>query len=500
MSVTQSSSHQKTVMTKPPVVVILGHVDHGKSSLLEAIRDDFRITAKESGGITQHIGAYQAEYRGHRMTFLDTPGHEAFSAMRSRGARVADVAILVVAADDGVKPQTAEAIRVIEETKLPFVIAITKTDKPESNPDRVRQQLAEKGVYTEKYGGKVSEVLTSATQKTGIQDLLEMVLLVAEIEELKCDPRGLGRGIVVESFLDAKRGPATTILVRDGHVVVGDTIGTSSSVGKIRILEDFQGVTLKEALPGMPALVIGFEASPAVGEEFSIYTSEGEARTARVETALAPSPVLATSEGASLTIILKADVGGSLEAIQEQLAHIPQGKVILQTALAGVGDVTEADVKHAQGTGALIIAFRVKGRSDVIDLANRNGIAIERFDIIYELIERIRSLMESRVAPEVVREEVGELRVLAVFSAEKKNQIIGGKVTKGEVRKGCLAEIVRDGEAVGKGKVKNVQQGKVNVSSARKGEECGLMLEGGGSVQEGDTLRFGTEEVRQGGL
>lgn len=494
----QASSHTKDTVTKPPVVVILGHVDHGKSSLLEAIKDDFRITAKESGGITQHIGAYQAEYQEKIITFLDTPGHEAFSAMRFRGTKVADIGILVVASDDGIKPQTLEAIRIIQEANLPFFVAMTKTDKPESNPDRVRRQLAEQGVLTETYGGQVLEVLTSAIKKTGIQDLLDMVLLVAEMEQLRCNPLERGRGIVIESFLDSRRGPAATILVQDGSVHLGDVVGTSGVIGKAKILEDFQGSAVEEAVPGMPALVIGFEEAPHVGDEFFVYANEEEARAERKESAL--SVMAETPGGEALTIILKADVVGSLEAIRQMFAGIPQGKVALQVSLAGVGDITEGDVKHAQGTMARIIAFRVKEKSGVRELAERSSVMIEKFEIIYELVQRVRELMENKVAPEVVRKNIGELAVLAVFFAEKEQQIVGGKVVKGEVYKGVLVEIVREGEVVGKGKVKNVQQSKVDVSLVERGEECGLMFQGAQLVQAGDRLRFFTEEVRQEGL
>ena len=303
------------IVTRPPVVVILGHVDHGKSSLLEAIYESFKIVAKESGGITQHIGAYVAQFEGKPITFIDTPGHEAFSALRSRGAKIADIAVLVVAADDGVKSQTKEAIKEVKKAKLPMVVAFNKIDKPEANVERVKQQLSEEGVVVESYGGKVPEVATSAVSKQGIQELLETILLMAELEELKANETTLAKGVVIESYLDSRRGAAATLLVKEGTLTPGSFIGTRSSFGKTRIVEDFEGHAMEKVYPSFPCLVIGFQKPPQVGEEFEVFLSEEDARAFVTPTNIV-LPQSEVKEGLpTLDIILKVDVVGSLEVL-----------------------------------------------------------------------------------------------------------------------------------------------------------------------------------------
>ena len=316
---------EKRATIRPPIVVVLGHVDHGKSSLLEAIREDFRITSKESGGITQHIGAYQVDFQGKKLTFIDTPGHEIFSAMRSRGAKVADIAILVVAADESVKPQTVEAIEQIKKAGIPMVVAINKIDKPEANPQRVKQELSQHGVMVESYGGNVPSVETSSTSKRGIKELLEMILLVAEIEDLEVKEDHPGEGVVVESFMDEKRGPTATVLVQSGAVKLGDFIGTLTAGGKIRILEDFQGNPVKIALPSMPAIV-GFSKAPRVGDRFSIFKDEEslQAHIQEEKPKEKANVVTLDPEAKVVNIIVKADVAGSLEALEDVLKTFPK--------------------------------------------------------------------------------------------------------------------------------------------------------------------------------
>ncbi|MBI2098644.1 MAG: translation initiation factor IF-2 [Candidatus Wildermuthbacteria bacterium] len=486
------------VATRPPIVVVLGHVDHGKSSLLEAIREDFRIISRESGGITQSIGAYQADLQGEKITFIDTPGHELFAQMRSRGAKVADIAILVVAADEGVKPQTVEAIVQIKKAGIPMVVAIHKIDKPEANAERVKQELAQHGVLVETYGGNVPSQETSATTKQGIRELLEMILLVAEIEDLKADKTQAGEGIIIESYMDARRGSTATIIVKNGVVREGDFIGTKTAGGKIRILEDFRGNHIQEALPSMPAIVLGFLRAPRVGEQFRIFEDE-ESVMAYVQEEKPKEKehmVVLDSDTMVVNVVVKADTAGSLEAIEDVLRSLPspEGKqVALRLLEPGVGEVLENDVKLARSSHAHIFCFRTKISNAAADLADRENIPIHQFSVIYELIQAARELLEKASLEEEGRKDLGALLVLAVFLTDKKRQVVGGKVLEGEVRKGVRAEIVRGGEIVGQGKITNVQHEKKDIPIATKGQECGLSVEFTERIQVGDQLQFFTE-------
>ena len=483
--------------TRPPVVVVLGHVDHGKSSLLEAIRKDFHITSKESGGITQHIGAYVVEHGGKNITFIDTPGHEAFSATRSRGAKVADIAVLVVAADEGVKPQTKEAIQQAEDAGIPLVVALHKVDKPGVQTEKVKQQLAEVGIYLESFGGKVPQVETSAVSKKGITELLDMILLMAELEDLKIDLSKPAEGVVIEAFMDPKRGSAATLLVQEGTLKAGDVAGTSSSFGKARILEDFQGESIEQALPSTPCLVIGFQETPQVGEKFQVFDNE---EAAALFVTSPSSRILSKSvvEGLpTLDIVLKVDVLGSLEVVQNSLLAIPQEQVALRFVAAGVGEITENDVKTAIGTKARIIGFRTKMNAKAADLAQKEDLSVETFDVIYELVERIRALMEKNIEPETVKKELGVMKVLEVFMTNKNRQIVGGKVATGEIRKGGKISIFRNEEEVGQGKIVNLQKQKQDVGSVKAGEECGILYEGQEKVEVGDTLKTFVVESQQ---
>ncbi|HZX50116.1 MAG TPA: translation initiation factor IF-2 [Candidatus Paceibacterota bacterium] len=478
---------------RAPVVVVLGHVDHGKSSLLEAIREDFRITAKESGGITQHMGAYQAQYQGKNITFIDTPGHELFSAMRSRGAKVADIAVLVVAADESVKPQTVEAIEQVKKAGIPMVVAINKIDKLQANSQRVKQELAQHEVIVESYGGNVPSVETSATTKQGISELLEMLLLVADLESLKANPEQPAEGVVIESSLDPKRGPLASLLVLNGTLRLGDWLSTPSSSGKARMIEDFQRQQIAEAGPATPAVVLGFLIPPRVGDVFRAFESETAVQEFVWENELkevAKGASEVNPEAKLYNIILKADVAGSLEALEDVLHNLPQGEVQLRLVEAGVGEITENDVKLARSTTAVVFGFRTKVSVQAADLAEKEQISIETFQIIYELIQRVREAMEQSLKDEGGRQELGTLNVLAIFLVDKTRQVIGGKVVEGEVRKGVRAEIIRAGEVVGQGKVTNVQHDKKDVPSVAKGKECGLSFEAAEKVQAGDQLQF----------
>ena len=479
-----------TTNTRPPVVVVLGHVDHGKSSILEAIREDFNITAKESGGITQHIGAYRVEYQNKEIAFIDTPGHEAFSAMRSRGAKVADVALLVVAVDEGVKKQTKEAILQIKKAKLPMIVVLNKIDKPGANQDKVKQELSQQDVFVEDFGGKIPVVMTSATTKQGIPELLEMILLVSELEDLRADKSKPGEGVIIESYTDTQRGATATLLVRDGTVRTGDAIGTKSVTGKVRIMEDAQRISMEQATPSTPATVLGFENPPQIGEEFRVFANEAAARAEVSLEKQTREQIDSNEETQFFDIVLKADVQGSLEALGGMLKAITDDKMVLRIVAAEVGDIGEKDVRLAQGTGARIFGFHVKVNSGIAVLADREKVKIEMFSVVYELVQRVDSLMKKAKEPEIVRKDLGKMEVLEIFRTEKNSQIIGGKIVDGEAKKGSKVEIMREGEMVGKGRAVSLKRGQTDANTVSKGEEGGILYEGSEKIQEGDILQF----------
>ncbi|MBZ9578034.1 GTP-binding protein [Patescibacteria group bacterium] len=491
---------QQNLISRPPVVVVLGHVDHGKSSILEKIKD-LKITEKESGGITQHIGAYEVEHQGKKITFIDTPGHEAFSAMRSRGAKVADIAILVIAAEEGIKPQTKEAISHIKKAGIPMIVAINKMDKPGADPEKVKRELSVQDISVESMGGKIPSVEISAETGKGIPELLELILLVAEMEGFKADVSKPAEGVIVESYLDSQRGPTATLILQNGILKRGDILGTSSVVGKIRIMEDFQGLSIKQASPSMPVIVLGFENVPRVGERFKVFTDIETAKR-RLEGIVKPGPQVLDIEPDKkvLNLILKVDVLGSLEAIEEVLKKLPQEKVILRILKGEVGEINESDVKLAGGAKAIIVGFRVKTNPIAQKLALREKIKIMCFEVIYELVQEVRGVLEKKVRPEVVRIDLGKVKILAIFRTEKNRQIIGGKVIEGEVKRGASLEVFRNEEKVGRGKIVNLQRDKKEVEELAKGAECGILYEGDIKMEEGDVLWVYTEERRKGEL
>ncbi len=500
----------KETIVRPPVVVVLGHVDHGKSSILEAIKN-LRITAKESGGITQHIGAYEIEENGKKITFIDTPGHEAFSAMRSRGAKVADIAILVVAAEEGIKPQTEEAILKIKEAGLSPIVAINKIDKPEADPERVKRELAKKEMVVESMGGKVPSVNVSAKTGEGIQELLEIISLISEMEDLKGDLSKKGEGTVIESYLDANRGPTATILLRDGVLKVGEIIGTPSSFGKIKIMENFEGKPVKKAFPSMPVVVIGFGMVPGVGEKFKVYQSLEEAENEIIKEEKKNQgqniEVLDIKEGQEVVnLILKTDVVGSLGAIEEVLKSLPQEKVFLRILKAEVGNVSESDIKLAIGAKAKIVGFRVKINPIAKSLAERKKITVMNFEVIYELAQAVRNLLAKKVGQETVRIDLGKVKVLQIFRNEKSRQIIGGRVIDGEIKVPSFVEIfrlslqTREEEKIGQGKIIGLQRDKKKVTEIGKGFECGILFQGETKIEEDDILNFYIEEKQKGEL
>ena len=485
-------------------MVILGHIDHGKTSLLSSIRKLEFTSGKPGGLITQHIGAFEIEEDGKKITFIDTPGHEAFSAMRARGAKVADIAILVIDATEGVKDQTKEAISHIKKAQISFVVALNKIDKPEANPEKVKRELQKEDVLVESLGGKVPSVETSAKTGKGIDELLELISLVAEMENLKADISKPAEGVVIESYLDSQRGPTATLILENGTLKVGDIVGTISTFGKIKSLENFQEVSVEKVLPSEPAVVIGFEKVPMVGESFKVFPNLEEAKSylKGPERKVIPEVLEVLPEQKVLNLILKTDVLGSIEAIEEVLRGLPQEKVVLRILKSDVGEISESDVKLARthpalGHPALILGFRVKIGRAAQALAEREKIKIMTFDVIYDLVEGVRKFMEKILEPEVERVDLGKVKILAIFLTEKNRQIAGGKVIEGEIKKGTQIEVLRGEELVGRGRLINLQRDKKDVDKVIKGQECGILFEGDIKIEEGDVLVIYTEEKRK---
>jgi len=483
---------------RAPVVVVLGHVDHGKSSLLEAIKD-FKITRRESGGITQHIGAYEVEHKGKKITFIDTPGHEAFWAMRSRGAKIADIAVLVVAAEEGVKPQTKEAIECIKKAGIQVVVAINKIDKPQANPQKVKNELSKAGIVVEDLGGEIPCVETSALQKVGISDLLEIILLVSEIQGLKADLSKPAEGVVVETYLDEKRGPIAVLLVQQGILKIQDIVATETACGKVKGIENFQGRLIEKVLPSQPAAVLGFENLPYVGEIFKVFSDIEKAKEYAIKKEENKTgSVLAPKEGQKvLNVVLRADVLGSLEAIREMLESLPQEDMIVRILKASVGPITEDDVKLAMAGKARIFGFRSKPSAQVSKIADQKGVKILFYDVIYELIQEVRRLIKEEIESETVRRDIGKLLVLKVFRTEKGRQIVGGRIIEGEITKEAKLEIFRDDKLIGRGKILELQKERKPVARGQVDDEVGILYEGKEKIQTDDILNFYIEEKRK---
>jgi translation initiation factor IF-2 len=503
-----NEAKQNNSAGRPPIVVVLGHVDHGKTSILDKIRQT-KVAEKEAGGITQHIGAYQAEHNGKKITFLDTPGHEAFSAIRSRGAKVADIAVLVVAADEGVKPQTKEAIQIIKASGIPFVVAINKTDKEGSNPSRVRQELAEQEVLVEDYGGTTPVIELSAKKNEGINELLEMILLLAELEELTSPLGGPAKGIIIESHIDSRRGIVATLIVQEGELKVGDWVAAGTAIGKAKSLEDFLNKSIRIAIASQPCVLLGWESAPRLGQEFKVVASreEAEKEFAGAED-LGPvnlfiretGPEEQTTNKKTANIIVKADVQSSLEAIDQSLKTIHSDEVDYRIAGFGIGNINDADIKTAMATNAFIVGFHVGMDSSVRQLAERENIKAEAFDIIYELIEAVRSNMSDLLDPEIRRIPLGKMKILGIFKGTGKSQVIGGKVTQGKAVRGAMIDVIRNGAILTNGKLGQLQQSKADVTEVSEGLECGIRLDplpattAPIAVKEGDVLEIYQEE------
>jgi translation initiation factor IF-2 len=484
---------QKSASSKrPPVVVVMGHIDHGKSTLLDYVRKT-NIVAKEAGGITQHLGAYEVIHGENKITFLDTPGHEAFTAIRERGARVADIAILVVSAEDGVKPQTVEALKSILEEKIPYIVAINKIDKPGADVERTKQSLAENEIYVEGYGGDVPVVPISALKGTGISDLLDMIMLVADLQDLKADAGVKAEGLIIEAGLDNKKGIYATLLIKNGSLASGQYVVSDDAYAPIRILEDFLGKPIKSATFSSPVRIVGFNKMPTVGAKFTIIDDKREAEelAASYKPALKKMPAVKKTEGSiTIPLIIKADAIGSIEGIEHELAKINNPKVAIQIVSQSVGNINEGDVKMAQSNPDIfILAFNSKPDSKAKNILERSNIRVESFDVIYNLVEYVRNLVLSKVPKEYIDEVSGIAKILAVFSKAKDKQIIGGKVQQGSLLVGSEVKILRRDAEIGRGKIRELQRQKARTDEVTEGFEFGTMVESKIEIAVGDKLQ-----------
>jgi translation initiation factor IF-2 len=499
---------------RPPVITVMGHVDHGKTSLLDAIRET-EVAAGEAGGITQHIGAYQVRHDGHTITFLDTPGHEAFTAMRARGAKVTDIAVIVVAADDGVMPQTVEAIDHARAAAVPVMVAVNKIDKEGADPNRVRGELAQRGLTPADWGGDIEFVDVSAKTHQNLEDLLETLVTLAEIQELRANPDAEASGFVIESRLDPGRGPVVTLLIHRGRMEVGDALVSGQHWGRIRAMHDFRGQRVTEATPGMPVEVLGFDGVPDAGEQFRVVENEREARRLAQERAIrvkrealarqagrrvSLEDVLARAERGEqeLNLVVKADVAGSLEALADEVARLPQQQVTVNIIRDGVGGISESDVMLAAASDAVIIGFNVRPVGNAVQVADREGVEIRTYSVIYKIVEDLRAAMEGMLKPEEVEETIGTAEVRATFKASRVGTIAGSYVTDGVVRRGAQCRLVRDGTVIYDGRIGSLRRFKDDVRDVAQGMECGIVLENYPDVKEGDVIEvYETKQVEQ---
>jgi len=500
---------------RPPVVTIMGHVDHGKTSLLDAIRQT-EVAAGEAGGITQHIGAYQVHHDGRIITFLDTPGHEAFTAMRARGAQVTDIAVIVVAADDGVKPQTREAVDHAKAAEVPILVAVNKIDKEGAQPDRVRTEMTGLGLQPEEWGGETMFVDVSAKAKTNLDDLLESILLLAEVEELKANPDAEASGVVIESKLDPGRGAVVTVLVNRGTLKVGDALVAGAHWGRVRALNDYKGRRVKEAKPSEPVEVLGFDSVPEAGEYVRVVENDRRARQLANERGIRlKSEAQARRSGKKvsletifdqarggviqdLNLVLKADVSGSLEAFEDEIAKLPQDEVQVQVVRSGVGGITESDINLAAASDAVVLGFNVRPVGEARIVADREGVEIRTYSVIYRAIDELRDAMQGMLAPEEIEESLGTAEVRAIFRASRVGTIAGCYVTDGKVTRGARCRLVRDGTIVYDGEIASLRRVQEDVREVAAGYECGIVLQNYADVKEGDVIEvYDTRQVER---
>lgn len=503
----------KKQKTRPPVVAVLGHVDHGKTSLLDKIRET-NVVAKESGGITQHIGAYQVETKGKKVTFLDTPGHEAFEAMRAHGAKITDIAILIVAADDGIKPQTTEAIRHIKDANTPMIVAINKIDKSDADPDRVKKQFTEIGLTPHEWGGEVEFVGVSAKSGEGVDELLETIIAMAEMLDLKADPKADAQGVVIESRIEIGKGPVASILIQNGTLYPGDWVQVGETYGRVKAMEDEHGKRLREALPSRAVKISGLKDVPKTAELMQKYGTEIEARDEAQKTQKysgvkkvanvkkigleAISASLAKENKNEFNIVVKADVVGSLEAVKESLEKLGNADVGVKFVGEGVGDISESDVSMAAVSDKVIIGFKAALAPGVSQTAKVKGVKILNYDVIYELIDDVKQVMTDMMPIEKIEIPIGIIKVLAVFKISPGKTVAGGKVEDGRAEKDVEARIKRDGELLSIQKITEVQRAKEIVPSVPSGSECGFCFGAKVDIREGDVLElFRVEEHKK---
>jgi translation initiation factor IF-2 len=495
---------------RPPVVTVMGHVDHGKTLLLDAIRQA-DVVSGEFGGITQHIGAYQIHWNDREITFIDTPGHEAFTAMRARGAQVTDIVVLVVAADDGVKPQTLEALDHAKAAAVPIIVAVNKIDKPEADPQRVRTQLVEHGVVPTEYGGTFEFVDVSAKARTNLDTLLETIVLVADIEELKADPEGRARGVVIEAHLDRGRGPVATVLVQRGTLEVGDTVVSGTSFAKIRAMLDEYGQQVKQALPAKPVQILGWSATPNAGDDVRGVEDEREARhlaqereskvraaelvTTRPPTLQELMAAQTASEVPELNLIVKADVQGSIGALVDAFAKIPQDEVRINVIHSAAGGITESDIKLAMASRAIVVGFNVRPDVTARELAEKEGVDVRLYRVIYDAIDDIRGAVSGMLKPEERETELGRAEVRTLFRVPKLGVIAGCYVLQGTIVRNARARVVRDGVVAYEGRIGSLRRFKDDVREVAEGYECGIGIENFQDVKEGDIIE--AYEVRE---
>jgi translation initiation factor IF-2 len=502
---------EEDLVDRPPVVTIMGHVDHGKTSLLDAIRQT-EVAAGEAGGITQHIGAYQVHHSGKTITFLDTPGHEAFTAMRARGAQVTDLAVIVVAADDGVKPQTEEAIDHAKAAEVPIVVAVNKIDKEGAQPERVRTELTQHGLQPAEWGGEIEFVDVSAKTREGLEGLLDTIQLVTDLEELKANRDAMASGTVIESKLDPGRGPVVSILIQRGTLEVGDALVAGASFGRVRAMHDFTGARVKTAEPGEPVEVLGFDGVPEAGEFVRAVENERRARQLAGERAnRLKTEALARRSGRKvsledvfklaqegtvkeLSLVIKADVAGSLEAIEDEIAKLPQDEVSVNIIHRGVGGINESDVMLASASSGLILAFNVRPVGDARQIAEREGVEIRSYSVIYRAIEELRAAMQGMLEPTEVETSLGQAEVRQLFRASRIGVIAGSHVSEGKVTRGARVRVVREGTVIYDTTIASLRRFNEDAREVSAGYECGIVLTNFQDLREGDVLE--TYETR----
>jgi translation initiation factor IF-2 len=498
------------LVTRPPVVTVMGHVDHGKTKLLDAVRET-DVVAGEFGGITQHIGAYQAHLGERVITFIDTPGHEAFTAMRARGAKITDIVVLVVAADDGVMPQTVEALDHAKAAGVPIIVAVNKVDKEEADPVRVRTQMVELGIVPSEYGGTHEFVDVSAKTKVGLDTLLETILLVADLEELKGDPTGRARGAVIEAHLDKGRGPVATVLVQKGTLSAGDALVCGTAFCKIRAMMDENGVSMIHAGPSKPVQILGWSHVPSAGDDFREVdderearhiASEREAKTRAAELVVSRPPTLSDlmrqaerAEVPELNLIVKADVQGSLGALSDALLKLPQEEVRINIVRSAAGGITEDDVSLAMASNCIVIGFNVRPDKQARDLADKEGVDVRLYRVIYDAIDDIKSALSGMLPPEQLEKDLGTAEVRATFRVPKLGVIAGCYVTQGTIPRDGKVRLVRDSVVVYEGRVASLRRFKDDVREVAAGYECGIGIENFQDIKEGDLIE--AYEVRE---